>query len=70
MLPDDLRKELEETLPPIIDIRDICSTLKVSASTVRRELTREGGLPGFIMDGEWNVTRKDFLDYLDRNGTL
>ena len=70
MLPDKLSKELERTLPSLLNIQDICSTLRISSSTVRRELARENGLPGFMMDGEWTVIRADFLDYLSRNGTL
>lgn len=70
MLPDETVKELEENLPPILDIRDICSILRVSDSTVRRELNRPGGLRGYLAEGEWNVARPDFLDYLIRQGTL
>jgi hypothetical protein len=63
-------KELEEDLPPILDIRDICSILRVSDTSVRRELTRQGGIPGYLAEGKWNVARADFLAYLERNGTL
>ena len=70
MLPEELMKELEEDLPPILDIRDICSILKVSDSTVRRELSRPDGLPGYLAEGEWNVARADFIASLERHGTL
>lgn len=69
MLPERLKKELAETLPPILNIQDICSILRVSWKTVFKELHRKGGLEGFIAEGEWNVTRADFLKYLSRNDT-
>jgi|GEM_PF-2136648 len=69
MLPEQLKKELVESLPPILNIRDICSILRISDDTVRRELHRPGGMEGFYADGEWNVTRVAFLSYLSRNAT-
>ncbi len=70
MLPDDVRKDLIESLPAILDIRDICSILRVSPSTVRREIKRPNGIHAYLADGEWNVARPDFLAYLSRNATL
>jgi IS30 family transposase len=70
MIPDELRQELESSLPAILNIPDICSILRVSPSTVRRELKRPGGLHGYMADEEWNVTRSDFLMYLSKNATL
>lgn len=69
MLPDDLRKRLHETLPPILDVQDICSTLSVSAKTVMREITRENGLPAYRTEEGWNIARADFIAYLSRHST-
>lgn len=63
-------EKLKMTLPAILNIPDICSVLKVSPTTVRRELARKNGLPGYLADGEWSVNRADFLVYLEQNGTL
>jgi len=70
MLPDNVRKELLESLPAILNIQDICLLLKVSPSTVRRELNRAKGLRGYLAEGEWNIARADLLDYLSRHATL
>ena len=70
MLLEEERKELETTLPPILNIPDICSILQVSPSTIRRELHRKDGLQGYLADGEWNIARADFLEYLAHNATL
>jgi len=70
MLPDEIRDDLIKSIPAILNIRDICLILDVSASTVRREIKRRGGLPGYLVEGEWNVARADFLAYLARNATF
>jgi hypothetical protein len=69
MLPDDLKKELLDSLPAILDVQDICSTLRVSRKTVMREITAQR-LPAYRADGDWNVNRTDFLIYLSRHATL
>lgn len=65
----DLRLELEKTLPSILNITDICSVLMVSPDTIYREIA-DGKLDAYKAEGEWNVLRKDFLDYLDQNTTI
>ncbi|HOX30881.1 MAG TPA: helix-turn-helix domain-containing protein [Spirochaetales bacterium] len=69
MLPDDLKQELLESLPAILDVPDICSILRVSRKTVLREISAHR-LIAYQVDDEWNVNRTDFLAYLSRNGTL
>jgi IS30 family transposase len=70
MLPEELRNELTNNLPVIMDIQDICSILNVSWDTVHRELRRPGGLKGYQdASGEWNINRADFLAYLSRNAS-
>jgi len=68
MLPEDLKVELLESLPAILDVQDICSTLRVSRKTVLREISA-GRLIAYRADDEWNVNRSDFMAYLNRNGT-
>jgi len=70
MLPEEIMSALAESLPAILNTRDICSFLKVSSETVHREIARPGGLKGFKAEGEWNVARADFLEYLEHHGTL
>jgi excisionase family DNA binding protein len=69
MLPDELEENLLGALPAILDIQDICSTLRVSQKTVLREITA-GHLPAYRADGEWNINRLDFLAYLSKNANL
>jgi excisionase family DNA binding protein len=69
MLPEDLEEDLLKSLPAILDVQDICSTLRVSRKTVMREITAEK-IPAYRADDEWNVTRSDFLEYLSRNANL
>jgi hypothetical protein len=69
MLPENLEEELTKTLPAILDIQDICLTLRVSKKTVMREIAAER-IPAYRADGEWNVSRMDFLEYLSRNANL
>jgi len=69
MLPDDLKQELLDSLPAILDVQDICSTLRVSRKTVMREISAKR-LTAYQVDDEWNVNRSDFMMYLSRNGTL
>ena len=68
-----LKPEIEAAirdLPAILDVPEVCSFLRVSSATVRRELHRAGGIRGYIADGEWCIARADLADYLERNATL
>jgi hypothetical protein len=69
MLPDDLEEKLQNELPAILDVPDICSILRVSRKTVMREISA-GNIIAYRADGEWNVNRTEFLDYLSRNANL
>jgi excisionase family DNA binding protein len=69
MLPDDLKDELLATLPVILDVQDLCSILRVSKKTIMREIS-ERRLVAYQIDGEWNINRSDFLNYLSQTATL
>jgi len=69
MLLPEIRRELEDELPPILIVSDICSLLHISPDTVYREI-EDGMLPAWKMEGDWNVSRADFLAYLERISTL
>jgi excisionase family DNA binding protein len=66
---DNLINELQQTLPSILDVTDICSILSISPDTVYREI-QNGALSAYKAEGEWCVLRSDFLDYLERNATV
>lgn len=69
MLFTDLREDLEKQLPSILNLQDICSILAVSPDTIYREI-RDKNLDAFKADGEWNVLKNDFLNYMEKNSTL
>lgn len=69
MLFTDLREELEKQLPSILNLQDICSILAVSPDTIYREI-HDKNLDAFKADGEWNVLKNDFLNYMEKNSTL
>jgi excisionase family DNA binding protein len=69
MLLPETRRALENELPPILIVSDICSLLRISPDTVYREI-EDKILPAWKVEGEWNVTRADFLEYLERISTL
>lgn len=65
----DLKEELEKQLPSILNLQDICSILSVSPDTIYREI-RDKKLDAFKADGEWNILKNDFLDYMEKNSTI
>ena len=65
----DLRDELEKQLPSILNLQDICSILAVSPDTIYREI-RDRKLDAFKADGEWNILKNDFLEYMEKNATI
>jgi len=70
MLLDDTEQILKETLPAIMDIDDLCSCLNISYRSAIR-MIHEDQITAFKDDdGEWNVLRDDFLDYLSKQSNL
>jgi len=65
----DLKEELEKQLPSILNLQDICSILSVSPDTIYREI-RDKKLNAFKADGEWNILKNDFIDYMEKNSTI
>ncbi len=65
----DLKEELEKQLPSILNLQDICSILAVSPDTIYREI-RDKKLEAYKADGEWNILKSDFIDYMEKNSTL
>lgn len=64
MMRPEIEQQLRDTLPAILSIKDIASILRCSETTIRR-LIRDKGLQAFLADGEWNILREDFIQYLD-----
>ena len=55
------------TYPAIMDFDDLMQCLAASSRTVYR-IIEEKKIPAWKADGEWNFSRSDVLEYLDRNG--
>lgn len=65
----ELKEELEKQLPSILNLTDICSILAVSPDTIYREI-KDKKLCAFKADGEWNVLKADFLEYMEKISTI
>ena len=69
MLSEKTRLFITEQYPAIMDTDDVMRLLRISRRTLYRMMA-EGLLTGWKEeDEEWNFTRSDILDYLDRNCT-
>ena len=69
MLSEKTRLFITEQYPAIMDTDDVMRLLRISRRTLYRMMA-EGLLNGWKEeDEEWNFTRSDILDYLDRNCT-
>lgn len=69
MLETETREELIESLPAILTIKDASEFLRCSDMTIRRMIW-DKQITAFMVDGEWNITRADFIGYLSRHSSL